>query len=156
MGVDGECRTAGGYNFLLYNTVNASGKTKPCGGGSPTSKPRADTSSIYEPWLFSGVPNERNMGPKKKHEVRAVRTGDGRGGRCATREAFSYRRLVTADPQVCLLAPTVAALAAACGSRTVVDVGSGLGYLSTVLAFHYGLNVIGLEVCPPHWRQRGA
>jgi len=114
MGVDGECRTAGGYNFLLYNTVNASGKTKPCGGGSPTSKPRADTSSIYEPWLFSGVPNERNMGPKKKHEV-------------------------------CLLAPTVAALAAACGSRTVVDVGSGLGYLSTVLAFHYGLNVIGLE-----------
>jgi cyclopropane fatty-acyl-phospholipid synthase-like methyltransferase len=27
-----------------------------------------------------------------------------------------------------------------------VDVGSGLGHLSTVLAFHYGLSVIGLEV----------
>ncbi len=51
--------------------------------------------------------------------------------------------------EVLRLAPVVARAAARCGARTVVDLGSGHGYLSHVLAFHYGLHVIGIE-CAAH------
>ena len=47
--------------------------------------------------------------------------------------------------EVLRLAPLVARTARQCGASTVVDLGSGQGYLSHVLAFHYSLNVIGLE-----------
>ena len=41
--------------------------------------------------------------------------------------------------EVALLAPLVARVARASGANAVVDLGSGLGYLSLVLAFHHGL-----------------
>ena len=47
--------------------------------------------------------------------------------------------------EVLRLAPLVARKARECGAHTVVDLGSGHGYLSHVLAFHFGLHVIGLE-----------
>ena len=49
------------------------------------------------------------------------------------------------EHEVLRLAPVVAREARRCGALTVVDLGSGHGYLSHVLAFHYGLHVIGLE-----------
>ena len=51
--------------------------------------------------------------------------------------------------EVLRLAPVVAREAARCGASTVVDLGSGHGYLSHVLAFHHGLHVIGIE-CAAH------
>ena len=51
--------------------------------------------------------------------------------------------------EVLRLAPVVARVARQCGARTVVDLGSGHGYLSHVLAFHHGLHVVGLE-CAEH------
>ena len=68
-------------------------------------------------WLRAGLPNARNMSPKKEHEVSR-------------------------------LAPLVASLARRCKASIVVDVGSGLGYLSHVLAYEHGLHVIGLEMSP--------
>ena len=47
--------------------------------------------------------------------------------------------------EVLRLAPLVARVAREVGAHTIVDLGSGLGYLSHVLAFHHGLHVIGLE-----------
>lgn len=47
--------------------------------------------------------------------------------------------------EVLRLAPLVARVAKRCGASTIVDLGSGLGYLSHVLSFHFGLHVVGLE-----------
>lgn len=47
--------------------------------------------------------------------------------------------------EVVRLAPLIAETAHRCGATTVVDLGSGQGYLSHVLAFHFGLHVVGLE-----------
>ena len=47
--------------------------------------------------------------------------------------------------EVLRLAPLVADTALKCGARTIVDLGSGHGYLSHVLSFHHGLHVVGLE-----------
>ena len=49
------------------------------------------------------------------------------------------------EHEVRRLAPLVARVAGRCGARIVVDVGSGHGYLSHVLAFHHGLHVVGIE-----------
>ena len=43
------------------------------------------------------------------------------------------------------LAPCIARVCADTSASAVVDLGSGLGYLSHVLAFHHGLKVVGLE-----------
>jgi len=41
---------------------------KLAGSSAPDQIPGGEISS----WLFSGIPNERNMGPKKKHEVSVI------------------------------------------------------------------------------------
>ena len=52
------------------------------------------------------------------------------------------------EHEVRRLAPLVARVARRCGARTIVDLGSGHGYCSHVLAQHFGLHVIGIEAHP--------
>ena len=59
---------------------------------------------------------------------------------------FSDKKLHEVDR----LAATVAHLAAADGINQVVDLGSGKGYLSSMLALHHGLDVIAVEANEVH------
>jgi tRNA1(Val) A37 N6-methylase TrmN6 len=47
--------------------------------------------------------------------------------------------------EVSMLAPFIAKIAEDKGLEYVVDVGSGQGYFSQVLAIRYGLHVLGIE-----------
>ncbi|XAR56874.1 hypothetical protein NMG60_11037501 [Bertholletia excelsa] len=50
------------------------------------------------------------------------------------------------------LAAIVNSVARSIGARTIVDVGSGQGYLAQVLSFHYQLSVIAIDACSRHGR----